>query len=132
MHNIVILVSNMDKFGRSAASSTKSQYLESAFLLQQNKNSGLNLTAEGHYDITNKKMCNISTPEASNDAATKQYVDNTCKETMLGIVKKLDNLQVRVKNFERKTNKYYLAQTDLISEMNKIKEQIEVLTHPSI
>ena len=37
---------------------------------------GFNLTSDGDYDITNKKLRNVGTPIVNTDAATKKYVDD--------------------------------------------------------
>ena len=37
---------------------------------------GVNLTADGNYDMVNKKLTNVGTPTSSADAATKKYVDD--------------------------------------------------------
>ena len=37
---------------------------------------GFSLTADGNYDMTNKKLRNVGTPELNTDAATKKYVDD--------------------------------------------------------
>ena len=37
---------------------------------------GFSLTADGNYDIVNKKLTNVGSPTASADAATKKYVDD--------------------------------------------------------
>ena len=37
---------------------------------------GFNLTADGNYDIINRKLTNVGTPTANADAATKKYVDD--------------------------------------------------------
>lgn len=84
----------------------------------------LNLTPKGDYDMRNKKITNVSLPQDPSDSTTKQYVDD---ET--GVVsKKLDRVHERLKNFEKKVNKYMIAQTDLLSEIGKLKERIEILS----
>ena len=37
---------------------------------------GFNLTADGNYDMTNKKQTNVGTPALNTDVATKKYVDD--------------------------------------------------------
>ena len=37
---------------------------------------GFSLTADGNYDMVNKKLTNVGSPTASADAATKKYVDD--------------------------------------------------------
>ena len=37
---------------------------------------GFNLTANGNYDMVNKKLTNVGTPTSSADEATKKYVDD--------------------------------------------------------
>ena len=37
---------------------------------------GFNLTGDGNYDMTNKKLRNVGAPTSSADAATKKYVDD--------------------------------------------------------
>ena len=37
---------------------------------------GFNLTADGDYDMVNKKLRNVGTPVSNTDAATKKYVDD--------------------------------------------------------
>ena len=37
---------------------------------------GFNLTADGNYDMINRKLTNVGTPTANADAATKKYVDD--------------------------------------------------------
>ena len=36
---------------------------------------GFNLTADGNYDMVNKKLTNVGNPTSNTDAATKKYVD---------------------------------------------------------
>ena len=36
---------------------------------------GFNLTADGNYDMVNKKLRNVGAPASNTDAATKKYVD---------------------------------------------------------
>ena len=37
---------------------------------------GFNLTADGNYDMVNKKLTNVGAPASNTDAATKKYVDD--------------------------------------------------------
>ena len=37
---------------------------------------GFNLTADGNYDMSNKKLRNVGAPALNTDAATKKYVDD--------------------------------------------------------
>ena len=37
---------------------------------------GFNLTADGNYDMVNKKLTNVGNPVSNTDAATKKYVDH--------------------------------------------------------
>ena len=37
---------------------------------------GFNLTADGNYDMANKKLTNVGAPASNTDAATKKYVDD--------------------------------------------------------
>ena len=37
---------------------------------------GFNLTADGNYDMVNKKLTNVGAPTSNTDAATKKYVDD--------------------------------------------------------
>ena len=37
---------------------------------------GFNLTADGNYDMMNKKLRNVGAPALNSDAATKKYVDD--------------------------------------------------------
>ena len=37
---------------------------------------GFSLTADGNYDMVNKKLTNVGAPSANTDAATKKYVDD--------------------------------------------------------
>ena len=41
---------------------------------------GFNLTADGNYDMTNKKLRNVGTPALNTDAATKKYVDDNSSD----------------------------------------------------
>ena len=38
---------------------------------------GFSLTADGNYDMMNKKLTNVGTPTSNSDAATKKYDDNS-------------------------------------------------------
>ena len=38
---------------------------------------GFNLTADGNYDMMNKKLSNVGTPELNTDAGAKKYVDDS-------------------------------------------------------
>ena len=42
---------------------------------------GFNLTSSGDYDMINKKLRNVGTPNANTDAATKKYVDDNSTGT---------------------------------------------------
>ena len=43
---------------------------------------GLKLTADGDYDIDNKKLRNVYEPQTNNDASTKNYVDVEVSKTL--------------------------------------------------
>ena len=42
----------------------------------------LKLTDDGDYDIQNKKLTNVASPQTSNDASTKSYVDSEVFKTL--------------------------------------------------
>ena len=44
--------------------------------IQEAPGVGFNLTADGNYDMINKKLTNVGAPSANTDAATKKYVDD--------------------------------------------------------
>ena len=43
---------------------------------------GFSLTSSRDYDMRNKKLRNVGTPSANNDAATKKYVDDNSSGTL--------------------------------------------------
>ena len=43
---------------------------------------GFKLTSDGDYDINNKKLRNVASPQANNDATTKNYVDVEVSKTL--------------------------------------------------
>ena len=59
---------------------------------------GFKLTDDGDYDIQNKKLRNVASPQTNNDAATKSYVDNKAllvdgSNKMLGVLN-MDNRRI--------------------------------------
>lgn len=57
---------------------------------------GFNLDSFGNFDITEKRLINLSNPINDNDACTKIYVDNIKKELMnfvFGLVKTMENVK---------------------------------------
>ena len=42
---------------------------------------GFKLTSDGDYDISNKKLTNVASPQTNNDASTKSYVDSEVFKT---------------------------------------------------
>ena len=43
---------------------------------------GFKLTGDGDYDINNKKLRNVASPQTNNDASTKTYVDVEVSKTL--------------------------------------------------
>ena len=43
---------------------------------------GFKLTSDGDYDISNKKLTNVASPQTNNDASTKSYVDSEVFKTL--------------------------------------------------
>ena len=43
---------------------------------------GFKLTDDGDYDIQNKKLRNVASPQTNNDASTKSYVDSEVSKTL--------------------------------------------------
>ena len=43
---------------------------------------GFKLTSDGDYDISNRKLTNVASPQTSNDARTKSYVDSEVFKTL--------------------------------------------------
>ena len=43
---------------------------------------GFKLTDDGDYDINNKKLRNVASPQTNNDASTKSYVDSEVFKTL--------------------------------------------------
>ena len=43
---------------------------------------GFKLTDDGNYDIDNKKLRNVASPQTNNDATTKSYVDVAVSKTL--------------------------------------------------
>lgn len=58
----------IDKFGRGSKSSTKG--------IKGPKGDGFNVTADGNYDMQEKRLTNLGVSVESRDAVTKEYVDS--------------------------------------------------------
>jgi hypothetical protein len=58
----------IDKFGRSSKSSSRD--------VKGPKGEGFNVTADGHYDMQEKRLTNLGVSVESRDAVTKEYVDS--------------------------------------------------------
>ena len=50
---------------------------------------GFNLTADGNYDMTGKKLTNVGTPTDNSDAATKKYVHDNSSRSGAGTTSRL-------------------------------------------
>lgn len=106
----------LDKFGRgSLADLNKNRYKSTVHI-----NHGFTLTSDGHIDVQNKRICNLSNPKNSNDAVTKSFVD-----------KKLHNLGDDIK----KLISISKVETDAVlnshySEINKMQTDLKnVIMH---
>lgn len=98
---------SLDKFGRSSTSrSVKNKHAERFHFLPIHN---------GNFDMGNRCLINVKSPEQKHDAATKIYVDSL-----------VDNLTLKLMNVNEKTadldNKYFGMQNSL-----KLTEKLEVM-----
>ena len=111
---------------------------------------GFNLTADGNYDISNKKLTNVGTPSDNTDAATKKYVDDNSSGSPSTSRLTIDS-NIDMKNTYRITNlktpqdsrdpatKYYVDNTFLDTDgsypmkgnLNMANNKIVGLTTPT-
>lgn len=84
---------------------------------------GFRLTADGNYDITEKKLTNVGAPSDSKDAATKKYVDD--KTSASGLRPPTTTSLVVNSNIDMKDE--YLISNHLRTQRNQL--QNSMLTH---
>lgn len=81
---------SVDKFGRHALSNTGPAGRPGI---------GFNLDNNGNFDISEKRLTNLSKPENNSDACTKQYVDEIKIELLnhiLELIKNKENVETNI------------------------------------
>lgn len=98
--------------------------------LQGDPGLGFNLTVDGDFDISNKKLCNVGDPIAKNDACTKDYADTKISvldhliNGMGGIRDKVEQQNVDIKTIPAQNGRIQQVHNTLLSETRKINASI--------
>ena len=66
---------------------------------------GFNLTADGNYDMSAKRLTNVGAPTSNADSATKKYVDDTKVDGSVFL--KLDGTRTMTGNLDMNNNRVY-------------------------
>lgn len=78
---------SLDKFGRSAASSSSASTGGTSHLLSPYRH-GFTFTSDGNIDVENLKLSNVKSPTNDNDVCNKRYVD----DNLLSLNKELNTI----------------------------------------
>lgn len=130
----------MNKFGHSLSSSRRNYH-------QIIRSSALPTTAEGDYNVENRRLCNLGMPRDDNDASSKKYVDlatenlynkvhvaNEALETTLGNAVDDISVQVRssmnrIQDFDQFLNEHVLDDLQTLGDLaRKTGEKMSQLT----
>lgn len=93
---------NIDKFGRHINNS--------ADLGHQHISTLLPLTVDGHYNVENRRLCNVHAPKEEEDCANKAYVDKSLKvieisqDSNIKIMNDIHTLEMNIDRWKQDQN----------------------------
>lgn len=79
---------------------------------------GFNITADGQYDIDNKRLCNVANPTEQNDAVTVQVMQSAVQQEIRLVYQITSSLRSNVDDHD---TMIYALQSELA---NKLKKQV--------